>query len=204
MKTGLTGPPALEWAVASRALAGETESGDAYLVRSSAVGTLVAVVDGLGHGCEAAAAARAAVRALEAATIQSVADAIRHCHSTIAKTRGAAVSIVFFEASDYTLTWLGVGNVQGVLVSGQRDGARPREHLFLRGGVVGFRLPPLRPSKLPVVPGDTLILATDGIDGDFVRDSPLDDPPARIAERILARHRKVTDDALVLVARHVG
>src|SRR4051812_16934568 len=51
----------LEWAVAGRALSGQLESGDAGLVVALARGTLLAVIDGLGHGSEAAAAAGSAV-----------------------------------------------------------------------------------------------------------------------------------------------
>src|SRR2546430_400954 len=55
--------PVIDWGVAALALAGETESGDLHLVKRVGRGTLVAAVDGLGHGAEAAAAARAAVAA---------------------------------------------------------------------------------------------------------------------------------------------
>jgi GTP cyclohydrolase III len=55
----------IDWAVATLALPGEAESGDLHLVTSVASGVLVAVADGLGHGVEAATAARAAVTALE-------------------------------------------------------------------------------------------------------------------------------------------
>lgn len=204
MKTGLTGPPAVEWAVALRALPGESESGDAYVVRSSDAGTLVAVVDGLGHGREAAVAARAAVSVLEACTPVPITDVIKHCHEVLAKTRGAAMSVALFSSRECTMTWLGVGNVQGVLIPGDCNGTRRHEHLLLRGGVVGFRLPSLHPSKLGIVPGDTLVLATDGIASDFAQDVLTYDPPERITDGILNRYRRGGDDALVLVARYLG
>src|SRR2546427_6905214 len=66
MPEASVGAPALiEWGVASLALPGEAESGDRHLVKPVGTGVLVAVVDGLGHGAEAAAAAQAAVAALE-------------------------------------------------------------------------------------------------------------------------------------------
>jgi len=46
------------WGVAERALPGQTVSGDKYLVKPLADGVLLAVVDGLGHGGEATAAAK--------------------------------------------------------------------------------------------------------------------------------------------------
>ena len=56
---------------------------------------------------------------------------------------------------------------------------------------------------IPVRWGDILILATDGIRSDFARDVIVTDPVQRIADRILAEHRKGTDDALVLVSRYL-
>ncbi len=49
----------IDWGVATLMLAGERESGDLHLVKPVGTGVLVSVVDGLGHGAEAAAAARA-------------------------------------------------------------------------------------------------------------------------------------------------
>src|SRR5437870_3753009 len=51
-------PPVIDWGVATLAHAGEKESGDLHLVKQVGRGVLVAAVDGLGHGAEAAAAAR--------------------------------------------------------------------------------------------------------------------------------------------------
>jgi hypothetical protein len=76
--------------------------------------------------------------------------------------------------------------------------------LLLHAGVVGLQLPPLRDFGIPVARGDTLILATDGIRGGFAEGLTLEGTPQQLADRILARDDKGTDDALVLVARYVG
>jgi phosphoserine phosphatase RsbX len=52
--------------------------------------------------------------------------------------------------------------------------------------------------------GDLLILATDGVRTGFTSQVRLSDPPQQVADDILARHGKSTDDALVLVARFLG
>ena len=49
--------PLLEWGVATRALEGQSESGDMAVVVPFDHGVLAAAVDGLGHGPEAARAA---------------------------------------------------------------------------------------------------------------------------------------------------
>jgi len=50
--------------------------------------------------------------------------------------------------------------------------------------------------------GDTLIVATDGIDEQFADQLPQDLTPQPLAEHIFAHYAKSTDDALVLVARY--
>lgn len=167
-------------------------------------GVLVAAVDGLGHGEEAAAAAKLAVSVLERHAQEEVIALLRRCHEALRGTRGVVMSLASFRAPDSLLTWLGVGNVEGLLLREAADSALRHGALVLRGGVVGAELPPLRVSVIPVMRGDTLIFATDGIREGFTERLALSDPPQELADRILARHAKGTDDALVLVARYAG
>ena len=109
----------IEWAVAEHARQGQTESGDRALAMTIPDGALVAVVDGLGHGSEAADVAKTAVRSLERHASQPVISLLRQCHGALSGTRGAVVSLAAFSARDETMTWLGVGNVEGLLLRGQ-------------------------------------------------------------------------------------
>lgn len=192
----------IEWGVAGCALSGQTESGDRHAVTAFANGVLLAAVDGLGHGEGAAAAAKIAVTTLEEFPDESVIALVNRCHTRLLESRGVVMSLASFNARDRTVTWLGVGNVEGVLLRGDA-GNPPPEVLLLRGGVVGVQLPPLRASIIPVVPGDTLLFATDGIQSGFADGLTVSDSPQHIADRILAQHGKGVDDALVLVARYV-
>jgi negative regulator of sigma-B (phosphoserine phosphatase) len=78
------------------------------------------------------------------------------------------------------------------------------ETIFLRPGVVGYRLPPLQAVITPIGPGDLLILTTDGIRSDFIRHFSSEDSPEKIADYISSIFRKGNDDGLVLVARYLG
>ena len=78
------------------------------------------------------------------------------------------------------------------------------ERLPLHGGLVGYQLPKLQVRELPIHQGDLLVFVTDGIRHDFTRELRLDDPPQRIANYILERHFKGSDDALALVLRYRG
>jgi len=174
-----------------------------YLVKPSPPEALVAVVDGLGHGAGAAAAAQIAIESLAARDDESLPAKVTRCHEDLRQTRGVVLSLASFRASDSTMTWLGVGNVEGILVRAGALTISGRETLLLRGGLVGDYLPPLRAFSLPVTRGDVLIFATDGVRGDFAEDIILTGPSQKIADRILARHSFGNDDALVLAVRYV-
>lgn len=194
---------AIEWGVASRALPGQPTSGDLNVVKSFSDGLLVAALDGLGHGEEAATAAAVAAATLEMHAGEPLMTLVQRCHEALRATRGVAMSVASFNVSRGLVTWLGVGNVEGVLLRRSFTRSVAEVPLLLRAGVVGFQLPSLDVEVVPVSVGDTLIFATDGIHSDFARGLARNYPPQKAAEKILARHAKATDDALVLVARYL-
>jgi phosphoserine phosphatase RsbX len=194
----------LDWGVATLALAGQTESGDLHLVKPTADGALVAVVDGLGHGQEAAAAAQIAVHTLEQFAEEPPLSLIQRCHHALKGTRGVVMSIAAFDARRSTMTWLGVGNVDGVVHHSNWAERSARVALITRGGIVGSELPAVQAAMLPVGVADTLVFATDGIRAGFADDVSDREQPQRLANQILSRFGKGTDDALVLVARYLG
>jgi negative regulator of sigma-B (phosphoserine phosphatase) len=196
--------PLLDWGVASVTLPGERVSGDQALVQPFPKGMIVGVVDGLGHGTEAATAAQRAIATLEAHAHESVVFLIKRCHEELKGTRGVVMTLASFNAADETITWVGVGNIEAILFRADPHGGPAREYVLLHGGVVGHHLPPLRGFVIPVSAGDTLIVTTDGIRSGFAEGLTLDHPPKKQADQILARHAKGTDDALVLVARYLG
>jgi phosphoserine phosphatase RsbX len=196
----------LEWGVARLTLAGQAESGDLHLVREVGGGVLVAVVDGLGHGEEAAAAAKLAVATLDQFAREPVASLVQRCHEALVGTRGVVMSVAYFDPTRDTMTWVGLGNVEGVLVHENWAERSSRTSLLTRGGIVGAQLDAVtvRPWVIPLQPGDLLVFATDGIRGGFTEDISRRDPPQQIADLLLARYGKGTDDALVLAARYLG
>ena len=194
----------LDWAYASRPAGGQSVSGDLHLVQPYQHGVLLAVVDGLGHGEEAAAAARMAVGILAKHASDSIVPLFQRCHDALAETRGVVATLVSINAQDSTVTWLGVGNVEGWIIrSGSRAGP-PMESVLLRGGLLGYQLPLLQADVTPVAKGDVLVLATDGVGPDFAVEARVAQPSRVIADRILQRCFKGSDDGLVLVARYLG
>jgi serine/threonine protein phosphatase PrpC len=206
--------PSIEWGVAAQAMAGHTESGDQYLVKPFPNGALVAVVDGLGHGDGAAAVAKTTVTTLQGYAHEPVVSLMQRCHEKLRGSRGVVMSLASFNTLKGTMTWLGIGNVEGVLLPAKTKENPGHKSLLLRGGVVGYRLPSLRDAVLPVEQGDILIFVTDGIRSGFVKEQiqggalsqTLDKnkSPQQIANYILAQYGRETDDALVLVACYNG
>jgi len=190
-----------ELGVATRAFPGESTCGDVHVVASIAGGLLVAAVDGVGHGEDAASAAHLAAAILKENAGEPVVALLMRCHGALRASRGAVMSVAALDVHSGSMTWVGVGNVIGTLL--RRTGSRlAEESLLLRGGVVGGpSLPPLRAEVLCVSPGDTLVLATDGIASPFSKEVARNLPPQRAAEAILERHGRRSDDALVIVTR---
>lgn len=203
----------IDWAVATRALAGQTVSGDQYLVHPFPGGVLVAVVDGLGHGEGAVTAATLAIATLRAHAHEAVVPLLRRCHTELQGTRGVVMSLASISTQDNTMTWAGVGDVEGVLLRAVETSPQlVRVSLPLRAGVLGYQLPTLRAVTLTVRPGDLLIFATDGVRSDFVQEPLLRNPlirqaadgPQQCASHLLVQYAKETDDALIFVARYRG
>jgi negative regulator of sigma-B (phosphoserine phosphatase) len=135
---------------------------------------------------------------------ESVISLVKRCHQALINTRGVVMTVASLDARENTVTWLGVGNVEGLLLHADADASHRTESVLQRSGLVGYQLPPLHASVVPVMPGDLLIFATDGIRSDFADDVNVNGEPKQLAAHILRQHLKGNDDALVLVARYLG
>jgi hypothetical protein len=194
----------LEWAVATRCRRGEATTGDLALFTRLPNGALIAAIDGVGHGDEAAHAALKAGAILRERPSHDLVLLAERCHSALRDTRGAAISLAFISPLKEAMTWLGVGNVEGRVLSGDPSATRPKGSLALGRGIAGHELPTVTTTTLEVRPGDVLVLATDGIDATFGDSLDISGSPAAITERIVAAHWKPTDDALVVAVRYLG
>src|SRR5439155_19623454 len=82
-----------EWGVASRAFPGEEASGDLHLVKALPGGVLLAAVDGLGHGPEAAAAATTAVAILQNHADEPLPAPVTRCQAAMMDARGGCLTL---------------------------------------------------------------------------------------------------------------
>ncbi len=193
----------LDWGVASAPLPGQPLSGDLHVVRSFPGGVLVAVIDALGHGREASDTAHLAADTLEQHADEPPEALLQRCNRVLIGTRGVVMSLASINWAHNLMTWIGVGDVAGMLLVGVGRPAPAETVLLTRGGFVGAGArPAARPWVIPLAGGDMLIFATDGVQRDITPDASPPRSPQDMADRILNRYRKGTDDALVLVARY--
>lgn len=192
----------LEWGVAEQAAPRETVTGDGHLMLPTSTGLLLGVIDGSGHGPEAARATSLALHALREAPEQSVIAHIRTCHTALAGSRGVVMTLADYHQQDSTLTMCGIGNVEAVLFRARpAAGTARQETAMLRGGVVGSHLSEPFATIVPVYGGDVLVMASDGVRHDYTADTVLRLPPRQSASALLRKHARGNDDAVVLVVR---
>lgn len=185
----------VRFAAASRPMPSEQECGDQWGVEIDGDDTTIALVDGLGHGPEAAHVAKRAVAFVRAHRTQRLADLLAACHAELRGSRGVAMTIVRCSAREGRLTHCGVGNVE--LTGITRTPIRP----IAIPGIVGVRARKFVETSYALSPGDLLLLHTDGISSRLSLEAVRALEPAAMADAILASHAKGHDDAACIVIR---
>ena len=171
---------------------GERECGDIALTRVAEGITLVAVVDALGHGPLAAAAARIAADHLLAAPLErGLLPLVEGLHAALKGSRGAAAMIVLL-ASDGGLQGCGVGNVE-LRALGSRVPS------VLTPGVLGASINRLRTFEARVTVGDRLVIFSDGLCSRMELSRLRGLTSGQACDALMALYRRSHDDATVLV-----
>lgn len=153
-------PAAESWIVGgiNVPLPGEDVCGDAWAVRAHDRGVDMMIVDGLGHGRDAAKAATAAVNVFLAHSGRTAVQHLGAADHALQATRGAAVGVAVIDLQRRQISFGGVGNTAAIVVTGDAT-----QHLVSFGGIVGqHRIPP-REFSSPWSPESMLIAHSDGI-----------------------------------------
>lgn len=187
----------IRWGAAARPKQGQEVSGDAYLVIEHNGSTLVAIIDGLGGGAEAARAAIGAVQTVESYVHRPLKEIMERCHTALHGTRGAVMGLLRLSPDSHHASYMGVGNTGIHVLSAQT--IKP----ISRNGILGHRqLPSLLELNYTYDHGDTFILYTDGISTRFMSDTGhirRGDDPEALAATLLKQYGKTSDDATVVV-----
>lgn len=215
----------LQIGVVSLPMHGEDVCGDGWAVVGTERPVLV-VADGLGHGPDAARAARAVIEVLNEHAAQSPARLMELAHQHAHATRGAAVAFAALEQSDATskrqpsvpkaasgesdgvapvahgqqLQFAGVGNISASI---QVDDQR-RQQLISHNGIVGHNLRKIQQLTQPFAADALLIMHSDGLASQWdlaAYPGLVTRHPALIAAVLYRDFNRGTDDVTVLVTR---
>ncbi len=185
----------LRYGTVSVAMPGEIECGDAWHVATDADTTAVLVVDGLGHGTFAAEAARTCVAAFSSAPWDAPRDILQRANRLMSKTRGGAAAVARF--SNGSLSYAGVGNISGHLVSTEKS-----QGLVSHNGTLGLHQRHSQQIEYNFAGGNLLIMHSDGVSARWdLRQRPelLRAHPAIIAAALYRDHGRDRDDVTVVV-----
>jgi anti-sigma regulatory factor (Ser/Thr protein kinase) len=183
----------------SRCRAGEDVNGDAFFVREHGAQTLVAAIDGLGHGRGAREASMVATDSLSDWAGEPLDEVILNVHDALRATRGAVIGAVVIDEEEGRMTYAGVGNVE-VRVFNSPEPVRP----IPVNGTLGARLSNLRVWPHRWAEGTTIVLATDGISATWDMNSYpglLARSPQIAAGVLLRDYGRESDDATAVVVR---
>ena len=193
-------PSGTELGVVSAPHPAETVSGDHWAFGAGKAGRTVLVVDGSGHGPEAARAARLAAQIFGEHLDEDCERLVERLHRALAPTRGAALAVARVDASRKLVRFVGVGNIAGAMVS---DGDVRR--MVSHNGTAGHIAPQDPRVHLSVRRhARSLILHSDGLSAKWeLAGYPglAASHPSLIAGVLFRDHRRGRDDATVLAMR---
>ncbi len=191
----------LEIGAVNIALAGEEVCGDSWAIEETANQAQVFVVDGLGHGLQAAEAARAAIEVFQQHAGSSPTEIIQRTHSALRSTRGAALAVAEIDRSRGEIRFAGVGNISGSII-GLGDGRS--QSMVSHNGTVGHTIRKIQEFAYPWLPGSVLIMHSDGLGTQWQLSrypGLVARHPALVAGTLYRDFRRIRDDATVVVVR---
>ena len=194
-------PPVLRnvgvWAVQAPK-AGEEVCGDGWSWHENEHSRTVFVVDGLGHGTEAALAANAALAVFRRHVNGSPNEILEAVHDGIRHTRGGAVAAARIDWASATVTFAGLGNIAGALLlpSGQT------RRMVSLNGTAGHNARKVQSFEYPCPDNALMVMHSDGIGTAWSGDRYADllwRHPMLLAGALYRDFNRGRDDATVVV-----
>jgi anti-sigma regulatory factor (Ser/Thr protein kinase) len=180
-------------------MAGERESGDSWGEAHFEGRSIFMVVDGLGHGEDAAEAAAEAIQIFRRAPELSPKPMLQRIHDALQKTRGAAAAVAEIDTRRRRVVYAGVGNIfSSVLNNGSTHS------MVSHNGTLGHHLSRIQEFSYAWPPKSTLVMQSDGLTSHWdLRRYPglVLKHPLLIAGVLYRDAKRGRDDATVLVSR---
>lgn len=192
--------PRFEVGVGSRPFPGYKVNGDAYTVRYlRSDRARVAVIDGLGHGVEAQAAAVKARQFIETGTSLELVPLFQELDGVLRGTRGVVAGAADIDLSSARIAYVGVGNIEAVL-----RGPNGCQQLVSTSGILGNNSRRPRQFEYGWTAESVLLLCSDGIRSAWrtgVDKQLWKAHPEVLAHAIFSHYTRESDDATVLGIR---
>ncbi|HET6436577.1 MAG TPA: SpoIIE family protein phosphatase [Anaeromyxobacter sp.] len=192
---------ALEVGAVSVPYPGEMVRGDGWAVVAGEGRLLAMVADGIGHGPQAAAAARLAEGILVGEWRRSPGEILTAAHAALRPTRGAALAVTEVVPGRHRVRFAGLGNVTARI----EDRGQSRLLVSLPG-TAGHEARTVREFEYPWPAHALLVMHTDGLATRWGLDQypgVATRLPGLAAGLLYRDHRRGKDDVTVLVAREV-
>jgi hypothetical protein len=177
---------------------GEVVSGDAWKLVATRSRQSLLLVDGLGHGPGAAAAAALAIDAFAPLDDASPDRLLAILDQATRGSRGVAASVACMDPGDQQLRFSGVGNVDGRIHVGLGSTA----HLVPQNGIVGHTMPTPRVTHAAWGTGSRVVMHSDGVSSRWRLDAYpglATAHPALVAGILYRDFSRERDDATVIV-----
>ena len=152
----LTGP---NLGITLRPMLSEVWCGDLAAAWTIDGRVVLCMIDGLGHGEQAAVAALAALTYFSEHWSWDGIALLRGCDRAISHSRGAALAVAAIDPEARSLTFAGVGNIRLVAT-----GKQCTRNLLAIPGIVGAGRLQVRPEILPLDGMTCVIMVSDGIE----------------------------------------
>jgi len=194
-------PRRLEVGVVGVPKQGEEITGDGWMVHQQIDRSVVAVVDGLGHGILAADAASEALRAIREHVTLEPKQILEKVHRALKSTRGAAVAVAEFLFGERIIHFCGVGNITAKIVTHDKYTS-----MVSFSGTAGYELRKVEQVKYNLLSGNPdpfflLVMHTDGLSA-HCYPGLLSRHPSMVSGMLYRDFKKRNnDDITVLTAR---
>ena len=187
-----------EYGVATKALQGD-QCGDSGITLEQKGILLCAVIDGVGHGPNAAIAAVTAKNYIEANSEATLTEILQGVHEVLKSTQGAVACLCRIDLKSGQLSMAGIGNITCRIFRGLDS-----ERLLSREGILGYMVSTPREHRRKLDNAALLLMHSDGVREHFeLFEYPdlLKGNAASVAARVVDTLGKNNDDASCLAVR---
>lgn len=186
----------MKFGIASRPILGLNVNGDAYVTEEWNGQTLVAVLDGLGHGEEACVESTKAKEYILQNRTKDVEQLILGLHADLHMTRGIAIGLAKIDRTTNQLFFCGIGNIEVSIIG------EPPMHPASLDGIVGMNLRKVKKFEYRYDSLKAVILHSDGVSSKFDLSyyPAFYEHPQKTSEQILNEWGKKLDDATIVIA----